>query len=200
MLALKKVAITGGTASGKSLVCQILKDLIKAYIVDSDAIVHKLLSPETLLGKQIIALLGESVVSGKQFNRKKIAELVFSDPQKLARLEKILHPQVIGEIEKQYLRAKDQYDLFVVEIPLLFEIDAEKFYDATIAVLSDEEICKNRFKERHPNLPEEYKRRMQRQIPPKEKAKKASFVILNNGSIEDLQNEVKKIIPSLVAK
>jgi dephospho-CoA kinase len=200
MLILKKIAITGGVASGKSLVCQILKNLGIAYIIDSDAIVHHLLSPDTPIGKKVIALLGNSVTTGGQFDRKKIAELVFSDAQKLEELEKILHPKVLEEIQKQYQLVKDKYDLFVVEIPLVYEIKAEGFYDAVIVVLSDVKTCKERLKEKNPNSAIEYEDRMQRQIPPEEKAKKADYIIVNNGSIAELQKEVKTLIPSLLAK
>src|SRR5579872_4450591 len=139
MLKLVKIAITGGVASGKSTVCQFFKEL-GAYVVNADAIVHQLLKPDSHLGQQVIRLLGSEVLHNGQLDRGRIAEKVFRDPKQLKALEKILHPEVIHRIAEEYEKAvKDgSYTSFVVEIPLLFEIQGESFYDAVIAVLADE--------------------------------------------------------------
>lgn len=196
---MRKIAITGGTASGKSLVCQILQDLGVAYVIDSDEIVRRLFSTETPLGRELIVLLGESVLTNGQFDRKKIAKLVFSHPEKLQALEKILHPVVIKEIRERYRQMQHSQDfaLFVVELPLLYEINEENFYDAVISVLSDPSLCHHRFVEKN-GRPEEYDQRMQRQLPPQTKAKLANFVIVNNGSKEELKKTVETMIPSLI--
>ena len=101
MLRLKKIAVTGNVASGKSTVCLFLKEC-GAYVVNADSIVHKLLSPETTLGKSIINLLGYDVIIDGQFDRRAIAEKVFKDYSLLKDLEKILHPEVQKEINKEY--------------------------------------------------------------------------------------------------
>ena len=72
---MKKVAVTGGVASGKSVVCQFFKEC-GAYVVDADAIVHRLLSSDTAIKEQIIHLLGTEIVVGTQIDRKKLAEIV----------------------------------------------------------------------------------------------------------------------------
>ena len=187
MLKLKKVAITGGVASGKSTVCQLFQKL-GAYVVSADAIAHELLDPNTDLGRQIHTLLG--VIS-----RQKIAEIVFRDPKKLHELEQILHPEILKRIESEYelaLRAGG-YTLFVVEMPLLFEIGAESFYDVTIAVITEEPLAKKRFGE-------EYDRRMRRQWAPEKKAEKANYTIKNNGSLKDLEIQVKKLNATLTGE
>jgi len=91
MLKLVKIAITGGVASGKSSVCRFFQEL-GAYVVNADAIVHKLLDPSSDLGKQIIQLFGT-------LSRKRLSEIVFEDPEKLEKLEKLLHPAVLKKIE-----------------------------------------------------------------------------------------------------
>lgn len=188
MLALKKIAVTGGLASGKSTVCALLKKR-GAYVVSADEIVHQLLSPHTPLGQQVIKELGSDIVSGDQLDRKKIAQIVFSDPRKLEALEKILHPHVLNEIEKAYQNIKDQsgYRCFVAEIPLLYEISAEKHFDFVIAVASDPALCRARMKDHA-----EYDRRMQRQYSNKEDL--ADVTIFNNGSIQELENQVDQIL------
>jgi dephospho-CoA kinase len=183
MLKLVKIAITGGVASGKSSVCRFFQEL-GAYVVNADAIVHKLLDPSSDLGKQIIQLFGT-------LSRKRLSEIVFEDPEKLEKLEKLLHPAVLKKIEEQYVEAclSNTYTSFVVEIPLLFEIHGEKFYDVVVAVLSDESTARSRFERGI----EEYDRRMKRQLSPNQKAEKSHYKILNHGTLDDLRNEVIKL-------
>ncbi len=193
MLKLKKIAITGGVASGKTSVCQFLKEL-GAYVANADAIVHQLLKPNTDLGQQVIRQLGPEIVENGQISRRIVAEKAFKDPKQLKKLEELLHPAVLRKIEELYVEAcnKGSYLAFVVEIPLLFEIEAEKHYDVIVAVLSDEAKAQHRF-EQAGFQKAEYDLRMSRQLKPKEKAAKAHYTIHNNGSLEDLRQEVIKL-------
>ncbi len=208
MLKLKKIAITGGVASGKSSVCRFFEEL-GAFVANADAIVHKLLDPNTDLGQKIIRQFGTEILDhdpdndkgnakselngNVRFNRRMLAEEVFNDPAQLKKLEELLHPSVLREIEQQYRQADaKKFTSFVVEIPLLFEIGAEGFYDVIIAVLTNEADAKARFvKAGH--QPKEYDQRMSRQFKPSVKAAKAHYTIHNNGSLEDLRQEVVKL-------
>lgn len=193
MLRLKKIAITGGVASGKSSVCQLLKEL-GAYVVSADAIVHQLLTSESDFSRQVISRFGPEIVKNGQISRKALAEKVFQDEKQLKWLEKLLHPAVLQKIEAQYAEACEQegYLAFVVEIPLLFEIGAERFFDLSIGVIADEALAKERFRQAG-FLNTEYDLRMSRQLSPKMKAMKSHYVIQNNGSLDDLRREVIRI-------
>ena len=193
MLKLKKIAITGGVASGKTTVCQFFKEL-GAYVVHADAIVHELLNPDTDLGQQVIRQFGTEIIENGQISRRIIAEKVFKDPKQLQKLEELLHPAVLQKIEERYTAACDKgyYSSFVVEIPLLFEIGADKFYDMVVAVMTDEAKAKKRF-EQAGFQKTEYDLRMSRQLKPEQKAAKSHYTIHNNGSLEDLQREVIKL-------
>lgn len=193
MLKLKKIAITGGVASGKSSACRFFKEL-GAYVVSADAIVHDLLKPNTDLGQQVIRQFGPDVIENGQISRKILAEKAFKDAKQLKKLEELLHPAVLRKIEELYAEARNKgsYSSFVVEIPLLFEIEAEKHYDVIVAVLTDDAKAKNRF-EQAGFQKAEYDLRMSRQLKPKEKAAKAHYIIHNNGSLEDLRQEVIRL-------
>ncbi len=198
MLTLKKVAVTGGLSCGKSTVCHLFKEL-GCYVISADAIVHQLLSPGTAVGQQIISLLGSDIVRDCEFDRKKIADKVFSDPDSLRALEKILHPAVFDEIKAKYLEIqnKQDYSLFVAEIPLLYESKSEDFYDVIIAVMADPNVCRQRFKERQEQEGFEFDRRMNRQLSPIHKAARAQVLIENNGSIDELKQNIAVIYSQL---
>jgi dephospho-CoA kinase len=194
LLNLKKLAVTGGIASGKTSVCRILKEQYGAYVVSADAIVHQLLSLNTPERDQILNFLGKEIICNGQIDRKKIAAIVFSDEKKLKKLEKILHPSVFREIDKQYqaINESEEYSLFVAEVPLLYESDKASWFDWVIAVIADDTVCRQRF-----SSAEEYDRRMQYQLPQREKAAKANWVIINNGKIEELEKQVGSFINAL---
>lgn len=197
MLNLRKIAITGGVASGKTTVCQFLREL-GAYVVEADAIAHELLDPTTDLGQQIIRLLGLGIVKDGQISRRAIAQKVFHSKELLEKLEALLHPAVLFRMNEIYSRVsrEERATLFVVEVPLLFEAKWEPLFDAVIAVESDEKSAKERFAQA--GYPEdEYEKRMKRQISPSEKAKRAHYTIKNRGSLEDLRSQVFTLYQTL---
>lgn len=200
MLTLKKVAVTGGLASGKTSVCRFLESC-GAYVISADQVVHKLLSPNHAIGQQVISLLGSDVSSEKQIDRSKIAEIVFSNPEKLQALENLIHPAVLDEIERCYqeISKEKNYTLFVAEIPLLYESESEKLFDAVISVIADESVCKERFQKSTGYSVNEFDRRMARQYHPEQKAAAADYVIFNNGDFEHLKDQVSKIYPMLIS-
>jgi dephospho-CoA kinase len=119
---------------------------------------------------------------------------VFSNSEKLKSLEDILHPEVIEIIKKTYDTIKDSpdYKAFVVEFPLLFEIEFEHFFDQVIFVTADEERRKNRFINKGFSE-EQFKLRSKRMSSENEKISKSDFIIKNNGSLENLNNQIENI-------
>ncbi len=199
MLKLKKVAITGGVSCGKSLVCKFLQEL-GAYVVNADQIVHQLLTPDTVLGQQVIELLGSSILVNGKIDRSKTAEIVFLNPRLLNSLENLLHPPVYKEIEKQFHDCQQQPDpppLFVAEIPLLFESGGERYFDKTVAVIADRELCQERYRMESGHEREDFNRRMARQMLPEEKGKRADFIIVNNNTLNELKQKSKNLFDQL---
>jgi len=111
-----------------------------------------------------------------------------------------MHPALFEEIEREYEKArKIDASLFVVEMPLLFEVGEECRYDYTAAVLCTEKECIKRFCLTGYTESEYYKR-MKRQLDPQAKAKRADFIIENNGTVADLTKRVKEIFYSIQTK
>lgn len=194
MLKLKKIAITGGLSSGKSTVCLFFKDL-GSYTVSSDDIVHNMLLHDRILQEKIISLLGSDVTTNQRLDKEKIARCVFSDVEKLKALERLIHPKVFHEIDSIYNTIKDdhRYNLFVAEVPLLFESDSASYFDAIVTVLCDTNVCKERFVTNTNKTEAEFNDRMLRQIPPEEKAARSSHIIFNSGQMLELKNQVTEL-------
>lgn len=195
---MKKMAVTGGLSTGKSSVCRILKNL-GAYVVSADEVVHQLLS-HAKLKTSIIELLGKEIIVDEQIDRSKVAEKVFSNPDLLAALEKLIHPLVYQELIRQYrIQAglKMPPTFFVAEVPLLFESGGEEFFPLTVAVVADKERCYQRFHQATGKPREEFDKRMKRQLSIEEKGLKAKYLIDNNGTYEELCEKVEKLYKSL---
>ncbi|MGE3954793.1 MAG: dephospho-CoA kinase [Parachlamydiales bacterium] len=182
MLSLRKVAVTGGLACGKSSVCLFLKEL-GAYTVSADQVVHQLLSPRAEIGKRVVQLLGSDIVESGRLVREKIAERVFGNPQLLRELEALIHPAVASKIDEHYEEAKaDNAPLFVAEVPLLFEVGMEGQFDRTVAVISELHLARGRM-----DTDAFFAERTRRQLPNEEKAQRADHVLHNNGSLAELK-------------
>ncbi len=208
---LLQIAVTGGLSSGKSSVCRFLGDL-GAHVVSADQIVHSLLkSPKTKIGKQVVDLLGLDIVIGDEISRQAVSNVVFANPALLSELEAILHPAVREEVKRQFsiLSAKEQSDdvdvkkLFVVEIPLLFEVEKEggekrgDHFDYTVAVIASESACQERFMTKMGLTLEDFRNRTARQLPPEVKKMRADYTIENNGNLNDLRLAVEKLYRTL---
>lgn len=200
MLKLPKIAVTGGLCCGKSSVCLILKEL-STYVVSADKVVHQLLSTDEVLAQKIVNLLGPEVLVEHKLDRSRIATIVFQNLDLLYALEKLIHPAVYKEINKEYLIQTKQSPpppLFVAEVPLLFESGGQNDFDTTIAVISDQEKCQNRFYATTHYDQKQFKDRMTRQFSLHEKAALADEIILNNGSLSDLHQTTTKLFYKLI--
>ncbi len=189
------VGLTGGLGSGKSTALAALQRL-GASTISSDAVVHELYAgPE--LRDAVVERFGTEVAPGGEVDRSAVAQRAFATPQDTAWLEGLVWPMVGARVAAwlEQARAADPPPrAAVVEVPLLFEAGLESIYDATIAVIADERLRSERAAERgHAQVDE----RAARQLPQEEKARRATFVVRNDGSEEDLERKLSSVLDKL---
>lgn len=173
-----KVGITGGIGSGKTTVCEIF-ELLGIPVFYADDVAKKLMVADELLVNEISASFGESsYLEDGTLNRKHIADLVFSNPDKLALLNSFVHPAVFREMDRWTLKQNSPYVL--KEAALLFESGSYLQNDFNILVSADEKLRIQRVMKRDNLSAEKVKERIKNQMPEAEKVSKADFFISNN--------------------
>lgn len=189
-----KVAVTGGCSSGKSTVCQVLEKM-GAGVVYTDDIVKSILGSHSKTTKAIIELLGNEIISQGKIDKGQVARLVFSDKNRLEKLESILHPEVFNRIKKTFLHFSftGTYSFLLAEVPLLYEAGYSAYFDVVVVVLCEEEMAR----ERSP-YQENFSNRMARMWPQENKAMMADYIIKNNGTLRDLHDEARVLYQKLI--
>ncbi len=189
------VGLTGGLGAGKSTALDALREL-GAETISSDAVVHELYgSPE--LRDAVVARWGSEVAPGGVVDRPAVARRVFADEDERRWLEQLLWPLVGARVAEWLRSARERVPAppaAVVEVPLLFEAGLQDAYDATIAVLAAEDVRSERASARgHEHVGE----RDARQLSQEEKAEKATFVVRNDGTVDELRAQLSDVLGNL---
>ena len=197
------IGLTGGIASGKSLVAGELKRL-GAYLIDADEIAREVVKTGLPAYNEIVKEFGEKILNpDKTINRKELGRIVFSNPELRKRLEQITHPRIRKKIEAEIsaIKAKNPKAVIVVDAALLIEGGLYKKMDKVIVVYADEKTQIKRLTERDGFTIKDAKNRLSAQMPLTEKRRYADFVIENveGKSKEKIKNEVKAIFKTLKA-
>lgn len=183
------VGITGGIGSGKSLVCSLFeKKGVPIFYADD---VAKEISNRPEVKKEIIHEFGSTILlHNGELDRKKIATIVFSEHEKLLRLNSIIHPYVFVEFDlwKRNLHLPAPYAL--AEAALMFESSMDKQMDYTLAIVASEEVRLRRVMERDNVSKELVQARMIHQLPMQELIKRADFILYNDGTESELKTKV----------
>jgi len=187
------VGLTGSIATGKSEVARLLRER-GIPLFDADAAVHELYRQP-----QVIAAVGKlfpAAIDAACIDRNRLAGEVAGNPDKLARLESLVHP-LVREQRMKFLSQWKSAPLVVLDIPLLYETGGEKDVDAVIVVITKPELQRQRALSRPGMSAGKLDFILARQMPMAEKAARADFVIDNSGSLEDLAREVDRLLGRL---
>jgi len=190
------VGLTGGLGAGKSTALQALERL-GAATLSTDAVVHELYASDAVRDA-VVGRWGDEVAPGGVVDRSAIARHVFAAPDERAWLEGLLWPLVGERVAGWYAEVRARTPpppAAVVETPLLFEAGLESRYDATIAVVADEALRAERAAARGHAAVDE---RAARQLTQEEKAARATYVVGNHGSVEDLERELSSVLGRLM--
>ena len=187
------IAITGSMGSGKSKVSEILSHFFP--VIDCDRVNEDLLKKGNegyfaLISKPYIHLLEDG-----QIDKVDMAKSMFTNTSIKSEVEHILHPLIFEEIDR-FVQAQRKNFVFV-EVPLLFEIEAQNHFDQVWCVVCDEEVALHRLETYRHVSNQEAKRRLKSQMSVDEKIKRSSFVLYNNGSIEELKEQIMKELERL---
>jgi dephospho-CoA kinase len=183
------VAVTGPFASGKSTFVRLLGEL-GAETASADEIVHDLLAADEEAIARIVERFGEDVLGGRGIDRPALGRKVFGDPQALRDLEDILHPLVRRETGRRM--EASVADLFVAEIPLLFEGGRSGGFDYTVAVTVPEERRRAWATERGVDAAA-LRAIEERQLSQEEKARRADLVVQNDGTLDKLRRQAEEL-------
>jgi len=196
----KLVGLTGGIASGKSTVARILKDL-GAAIVDADALSREVVSPGQDGWHEIVATFGREVLQTDQtLDRQRLRKLIFNNPEARKKLEAIIHPRVRALAEKRIREHGDAgYAIVVYEVPLLFEGGLQEWLRPVILVASDVNIQRQRLQQRDSLDAEAAQKHINAQMSLVEKRRLADYVIENNGTLADLEAQVRAVLAEIQA-
>ena len=184
------VAVTGGIASGKSILLNELeKNHFKVY--QADQIGHNLFSSKEIKEK-LVTVFSDKIVNASEIDRKILGKIIFANKNAREKLNEIIHPEISKEIKKIISDSKEE--ILIFEIPLLFENQLENDYHFIIHIFSDTEKQIERLKSRNNLSEEEALERISSQLPPDYKIARADLNIANNGTIFELQIKIKESI------
>ena len=182
------VAITGGIGSGKSTFAKFLAEYGHPVIL-ADDISKKILANDPVVRNEIVTEFGAESYLGKQINKKFLANEIFSDLNKLKKINSILHPRVREKIystSKEYFKTKD---IVFVEAALIFESKIEKIFDFVVLIIADKKLRMKRATKDKKISEKDFLQRNENQLDDEAKKKKADFIFINNGSKAELKQK-----------
>jgi dephospho-CoA kinase len=191
------IGLTGGIGTGKSAAAERFAEH-GIPVFNADTCVHRLYEGEAVAP---IETAFPGVVKDGRIDRKLLSEKIAGSPERLLRLERIVHPLVVAA-ELDFLRAaeKDGAPLAVLEIPLLFETGADSRVDVTVVTSAPQEVQRARVLSRPGMTAEKLEHLVARQLPDAERRARADYVVDSGTSLADMRIEIDKLIESLKSR
>lgn len=196
----KIIGLTGGIASGKSTVTAYLRQ--KGYqVVDADQLVHSLQAKGGLLYQALILAFGTGILGpGQELDRPKFAQLIFNDPAARKKSADLQDRIIRQELIKERDRLAQEEDIFFMDLPLLFELDYEDWFDEIWLVVLDEDQQIGRLMARNSYSFDQAQKRIAAQLPLAKKIRLADQLIDNNGSLEETYAQLDQQLERLKAQ
>jgi len=194
------LGVTGGIASGKSMVTEVFRSL-GACVVSADELSREAVAPGSETLAELVAQFGRGILlPDGNLDRKALAERVFGDRTAREALNRITHPAIASLAEKRLRELQQQGErLIIYEAPLLFEAGAEKRVDAVLVVRIEESLQLERLMRRDGLSEKQARARIAAQMPQAEKIARADYVIDNSGAPEVTAREVRSLFRRLGA-
>lgn len=194
---MKMIGLTGGVGCGKSTVAEILKESYGAFVIMADLLGHLAMEPDSPTYKRIVDLFGEEILDGEgRIDRKRLGDLAFPQPEKLAALNGIIHPFVRESIDNLVERAKQEgYSLVVLETAILLESGYQELCDEIWVVTAKKEVRFARLQASRGYTREKFEAILAQQLPEGELLAKADVIIENNGEEKELKETVQALFP-----
>lgn len=186
------IALTGGIATGKSTVGNLLK-LYGFLIIDADEIAHKLLDIHSI---QIAQMFGKEYVQDGKVQRKELGKLIFSNKEQKQRLEAFLHPMIKEEIIKEAKIFESQEKPYFIDIPLFFETKNYPI-EKSCVVYTTAQLQVERLMKRDNITKEEALTKINNQMSIEEKKNLGIIVIDNTKNLKHLQKEVQRVVEEI---
>jgi len=194
-----RVGLTGGIATGKSVVAEVFREM-GAFVLDADTLGHELMEPGTAAHGEIRAAFGDEVLSADgRIDRKKLGARIFADPAGRRRLNAILHPLILSEMEGRILELarRSPGGIAVVQAALVVEAGVRARFDRIVVTHCDPGTQARRLMERDGISGEEARRRISAQADPREKLAAADHVIDTSGSLGETRARAAEVLTSL---
>ncbi len=190
---MKIIGLTGGIASGKSTVSNLLKEL-GAHIIDADRIAREIVHPGSEALAEIVMAFGKGLLNADgTLKRGELSRIVFNDPEALQKLNRITHPRIIAAIRAHIQQESGRNAILILDAALLIELNLRVLVDETWLVCVRPETQIERLLQRESMCRADAEKIIRAQLPLEEKMKAADICIDNNGSIEVLRDRIKKL-------
>ena len=191
------IGITGGIASGKSTVTEFLRQ--QGYqVIDADQVVHELQEPGGRLYQALLSAFGSAILrEDGRLDRPKLGAMIFGNPQLLEQSSQIQNQIIREELAGRRDMLAETEDIFFMDLPLLFELQYEDWFDQIWLVDVTEETQLSRLMTRNALSQEEAEKRIAAQLSLQEKRKRSDVLIDNNGSLEETRQQIRNAVQKL---
>lgn len=193
-----RISLTGGIATGKSTIAGMLAGM-GALVLDADKVARDVVEPGTECSRKLERLLGPDYFPDGRLDRPRLRECIIRDEECRSRVESILHPCILSEMERQWREAigLDPGRIVIFDIPLLFEIGMEREFDIVILAYAPPDVQVRRLAARDHISIEQAQRTLTIQLPIEEKRSRSHVVIDNSGDLERTRMQVESLWKTL---